>query len=148
MTESKNKNPLLYTFSSHWEDIRFFQKATLLQELKEYRKEKYYPKPVRSKNYPRHKEFYDQLEETFPGIFLMENSGVIPYEGNGFIGKNKSFHVRSRGGLFSIHVYDLPEYLCTQKEAKSNGYEKYYHGYELYKAPFMTYEGKIPSEHY
>lgn len=147
-TKKEKLGPLLYTLESHWEDIEFFQKATSLDELKEYRKEKYYPEPIKSKHYPRHKEFYDQLEDTFPGMFLMENGGTIPYEGNGFIGKSKAFHVRSRGGLFSISIYDLPEQGCSVKEAKELGYDHYYHGLDLHKAPFMAYVGGVPSEDY
>lgn len=147
-TKKGKLGPLLYTLESHWEDVEFFQKATSLDELKEYRKEKYYPEPIKSKHYPRHKEFYDQLEDTFPGMFLMENGGTIPYEGNGFIGKSKAFHVRSRGGLFSISIYDLPDPGCSVKEAKELGYDHYYHGLDLHKAPFMAYVGSVPSEHY
>ena len=103
MTDTRKK-PLLYTFQSHWEDLQAFQQASSLEELKAYRKEKYYPEPIRSGLYPLHEQLYDDLEERFPGLFLMENGGMIPYKGNGFIGRDKSFNVYSRGGVFTITI--------------------------------------------
>lgn len=147
MTDTRKK-PLLYTFQSHWEDLQAFQQASSLDELKAYRKEKYYPEPIKSGLYPLHEQLYDDLEERFPGLFLMENGGMIPYEGNGFIGRDKSFNVYSRGGVFTIMIYDLPEPECSLEEALDRGYDKYYHGLNLHKAPFMAYTGSIPSEHY
>lgn len=148
MMTDTSKKPLLYTFQSHWEDIQAFQQATSLDELKEYRKEKYYPEPIRSTLYQKHEQLYDALEERFPGLFLMENGGMIPYEGNGFIGRDKVFNVYSRGGVFTITIYDCPEPECSLEEALHRGYDKYYHGANLHNAPFMAYTGSIPSEHY
>lgn len=142
------KKPRLYTFQSHWEDIQAFQQASSLDELKAYRKEKYYPEPIKSKLYPKHEKLYNDLEERFPGLFLMENGGMVPYKGNGFIGRVKAFNVYSRGGVFYIKIYDLPESGITIEEAIDRGYNRYYRGANLHKAPFMAYTGNIPSEHY
>ena len=148
MMTGTRKKPLLYTFQSYWEDIQFFRQASSLDELKEYRKEKYYPEPVKSTVYPKHEKLYDALEERFPGLFLMENGGMVPYRGNGFIGRDKAFNVYSRGGVFTITIYDLPEPECSLEETLDRGYDEYYYGANLHNAPFMSYVGSAPSEHY
>lgn len=148
MMPDTTKTPSLYSFQSHWQDIQFFQKASSLDELKEYRKEKYYPEPAKSTIYPKHEQLYDALEAYFPGLFLMENGGMVPYEGNGFIGHDKSFNVYSRGGIFTVSIYGLPKPECTMEEAIKLGYDKYYHSMDLQNAPFMAYTGSIPSDHY
>lgn len=125
-------------------DVKAYQTATTREELEDYRKHTHFTNSQGDTYdwYENVKAFYDQVEQKYPGVFIMRDGGDVPYQAFGFIGKY-AFYLRSRHGHAQLRVFPAIDSTLTPEELYEQGFDGFFYGYDSLGQEHECYQSDI-----